>query len=78
MKVNNTGVPRCVRMDRGTENTLIEDIQQSFRSQHTDDMAAHSVLYGSSTHNQVILYCYACISFNDSSVVVAKNCCEIL
>lgn len=48
-----TAVPRCIRMDRGTENTLIEDIQASFRACHTDDMAKSSVLYGSSNHNQV-------------------------
>ena len=49
-----TGVPRCIRMDRGTENRLIEDIQISFRADHTDSMAGEkSVLYGSSVHNQV-------------------------
>ncbi|XP_067931711.1 uncharacterized protein [Watersipora subatra] len=48
------GVLRCIRMDRGTENTLIEDIQATIRECHTDDMARNSVLYGSSTHNQPI------------------------
>jgi hypothetical protein len=50
----NTGAPRCVRMDRGTENILIEDIQKAIRWEHFDDMAgAESVLYGSSHRNQV-------------------------
>lgn len=41
-------------MDRGTENTLIADIQIAFREEHTDDKAGEkSVLYGASTYNQV-------------------------
>ena len=52
------GVPRCVRMDCGTENTLIEDIQKAFRWEHTDDMAGeNSVIKGSSHANQVLLSC---------------------
>ena len=48
------GVPRCVRMDDGTENVLIEDIEKAFRWEHIDDMAADkSVLRGSSHSNQV-------------------------
>ncbi|XP_046585128.1 uncharacterized protein LOC124292120 [Haliotis rubra] len=49
------GVPRCIRMDRGTENVFIEDIQKAMRWSHTDDMAGeNSVLYGSSHRNQRI------------------------
>ena len=52
--VLNTAVPRRIRMDRGTENIMIEDVQVAFRTGHTDDMAGEkSVIYGSSTHNQV-------------------------
>ncbi|XP_053407737.1 uncharacterized protein LOC123556376 isoform X2 [Mercenaria mercenaria] len=48
-------VPRCVRMDGGTENILVEDIQKAFRWEHTDDMAAEkSVIIGSSHSNQRI------------------------
>ena len=49
-----SAVPRCVRMDRGTENVVIEDIQVAFRLDHTDSMAGEkSVIYGASTYNQV-------------------------
>lgn len=49
------GAPRCVRMDCGTENTLVEDMQKAFRWDHTDDMAGEkSVIKGSSHSNQRI------------------------
>ncbi|XP_069109308.1 uncharacterized protein [Argopecten irradians] len=49
------GVPRCVRMDAGTENVVIEDIQKSFRWEDADDMSAEkSVIIGSSYSNQRI------------------------
>ncbi|XP_060573061.1 uncharacterized protein LOC132730984 isoform X2 [Ruditapes philippinarum] len=49
------GVPRCLRMDCGTENTLTEDIQKAFRHNHTDSMAgSKSVIKGSSHSNQRI------------------------
>ena len=48
------GVPRCIRMDRGTENGTIEDIQASLRWDHADDIAgSRSMLYGCSHRNQV-------------------------
>lgn len=51
-----TGVPRCIRADRGTENVLVADIQRAFRSLHEDDMfGERSFLFGKSTTNQV---CY--------------------
>lgn len=51
-----TGVPRRIRYDAGTENTLIEDIQVSFRMDHSDDMAGpNSVIMGPSPSNQVKL-----------------------
>lgn len=60
------GVPRCIRVDAGTENVLLEDIQKSFRWDHADDMAAEkSFLIGSSQSNQVHahVYRYWCFSF---------------
>lgn len=58
------GVPRLVRADQGTENTLVEDVQVALRWQHEDDMAGtKSFLYGKSTSNQVChcLFCYSSI-----------------
>ncbi len=49
------GVPHIIRTDRGTENTLIEDIQIAFRYYHEDDRAGFkSFLKGKSTSNQRI------------------------
>ncbi|XP_021363765.1 uncharacterized protein LOC110457004 [Mizuhopecten yessoensis] len=49
------GVPRCIRMDCGTENVLVEDIQKAFRWDNDDDMAGEkSVIRGSSHSNQRI------------------------
>lgn len=49
-----TGAPRCVRIDAGTENVYIEDIQKSFRWYHNDDMCGEkSVIKGRSMCNQV-------------------------
>ncbi|XP_063411474.1 uncharacterized protein LOC134694398 [Mytilus trossulus] len=49
------GVPRCVRTDRGTENSEIAKWQMAFRWNHQDDMAGeHSFLMGSSPANQRI------------------------
>ena len=51
-----TGVPRCVRIDAGTENILVEDIQMAFRWDNADDMSApNSVIKGSSHSNQVCI-----------------------
>ena len=48
------GVPRTVRIDQGTENTLLSDIQKSFRFENDDSMSGDkSVLIGRSTANQV-------------------------
>ena len=44
------GVPRCIRMDDGTENVNIEMLQTAFRS-HQDDTVC--VLRGSSHRNTV-------------------------
>ena len=50
------GVPRCLRMDAGTENVELENIQKAFRWDHLDDMAADkSVITGSSHSNQASL-----------------------
>ena len=52
----NTGVPRCIRCDRGTENVLMSEIQKAFRWYHHDNMAGESsVMVGSSPSNQVHL-----------------------
>ena len=49
-----SAVPHIIRTDRGTENTLIEDIQIAFRYQDNDDHSDFkSFMYGKSTSNQV-------------------------
>lgn len=49
------GVPRVVRADRGTENSLIRVIQEVLRSNDADEMAGErSFLYGRSVANQRI------------------------
>lgn len=74
------GVPRCVRMDNGTENIVVEDLQMAFRWNDTDDMSANkSVIRGSSHSNQVRTYAYIfhfmilSFSANDSSAVLWIN-----
>ena len=49
------GVPRLVRSDKGTENTLIATIQKMFRSDDRDGLAGgKSFIQGKSTANQRI------------------------
>lgn len=49
------GVPKIVRADRGTENSLVRDIQIALRQHHNDSFRAErSFLYGRSTANQRI------------------------
>uniref|UniRef100_K1QD53 Uncharacterized protein n=1 Tax=Magallana gigas TaxID=29159 RepID=K1QD53_MAGGI len=49
------GVPRCIRIDAGTENGHIEDMQKAFRWNDDDAMAGDkSVIIGSSTSNQEV------------------------
>lgn len=49
------GVPRCIRADRGTENTNIASIQVLLRQNDADDFAAEkSFVYGRSVSNQRI------------------------
>ncbi|XP_071797832.1 uncharacterized protein [Asterias amurensis] len=49
------GVPHIIRTDRGTENTLIEDIQIAFRYHDGDEHSGlKSFMYGKSTSNQRI------------------------
>ena len=48
-------IPRLVRADRGTENSILRDLQMTLRYNHTDDMAGlWSFQYGRSTANQRI------------------------
>ncbi|KAJ8307295.1 hypothetical protein KUTeg_009205, partial [Tegillarca granosa] len=50
-----SGVPRCIRMDRGTENGYLEDMQKTFRWDQSDTMSGEkSVIIGSSHTNQRI------------------------
>ena len=49
-----TGVPRCIQMDRGTENVLVEDIQVAFHSVYGNP-DGHCVIKSASPHNQVSL-----------------------
>ncbi|XP_045208788.2 uncharacterized protein LOC123560686 [Mercenaria mercenaria] len=49
------GAQRCIRMDAGSENGVVANMQKSFRWFHGDEMAgAKSVLIGSSPSNQRI------------------------
>ena len=48
------GVPCVVRGDRGTENSLVRDIQLALRWNHNDMMRDASFLYGRSSSNQRI------------------------
>ena len=61
---NVSGVPRCIRLDRGTENVLIGDIQKALRWGHRDSASGpQSYLYGSSHRNQASFYMCACSTF---------------
>ena len=54
-----TGMPRVVRVDRGTENSTIAYLQPFLRRNGQDSFAGEkSFLYGQSITNQV----YRCIS----------------
>lgn len=48
------GVPCVVRGDRGTENSILRDIQLALRLNHNDSMRHVSFMYGRSTSNQRI------------------------
>ena len=48
------GVPRCIQMDRGTENTTIADFQTAFRDVYADRQGTPCVIYSASPHNQVL------------------------
>ncbi|XP_046569874.1 uncharacterized protein LOC124278183 [Haliotis rubra] len=49
------GVPRCIKMDEGTENGVVENIQKAFRWFHGDERCGdRSVITGSSHTNQRI------------------------
>lgn len=49
------GCPAKIRADKGTENTVIEQLQIFFRRNHNDINAGEkSFVYGSSNHNQRI------------------------
>ena len=47
-------MPCIVRGDRGTENSLIRDMQLALRSEHNDSLRLAGFMYGTSTHNQRI------------------------
>ena len=47
-------VPRVVRIDKGTENIHISDVQTLLRMHHDDDHVNSCVMVGSSNHNQRI------------------------
>ena len=74
-------MPRCVRIDTGTENTMVEDIQMAFRWDHTDDMSAeNSVIKGSSHSNQVIvsllIHCLLLLPLCRLFALVHFKCCS--
>lgn len=48
------GAPRIVRFDRGTENSLVRDIQLHLRQTNGNTSSLHCVQYGKSVHNQKI------------------------
>lgn len=47
-------VPRVVRLDRGTENVHIANVQRLLHSGHSDGLVPADVMFGASTHNQRI------------------------
>ena len=48
------GLPKVVRADRGTENSIIAYVQPTLRSIHNDSLSAEmSFRYGRSSSNQV-------------------------
>lgn len=47
------GCPTVMRGDPGTESGLVATAQLSFRSQHNDDFACKSFIYGRSVSNSV-------------------------
>ena len=48
------GIPRCVRMDPGSENTLISDLQNLLFRNSLENSPRPPVLFGFSVHNQRI------------------------
>ena len=48
------GVPCIVRTDRGTENSILRDVQLALRLNHNDNMRHVGFLYGCSINNQRI------------------------
>ncbi len=52
-----SGIPTVLRVDRGTENSIIAFVHPTLRSIHTDNFAGeNSFRYGRSTSNQVPQY----------------------
>lgn len=47
-------LPSVVRMDRGTENVHIANVQRMLRAEHQDSLSNVCVMFGSSNHNQRI------------------------
>ena len=46
-------VPKIIRVDQGSENVVIADIQTVLRGDHDDDWHDNCVIKGPSTANQV-------------------------
>ena len=54
-----TGCPCILRMDRGTENVRVAEVQVALRMNHTDERAGvRSIIYGSSPTNSVRPYSF--------------------
>lgn len=49
-------VPKIIRVDHGSENVLIADIQTVLRDEHNDEWHDNCVIKGPSTSNQVAIY----------------------
>jgi hypothetical protein len=48
-------IPKILRADRGTENSLLSEIQPTLRDKHNDSLSgSKSLMYGCSTANQRI------------------------
>ena len=64
-------VPRRIRTDCGTENSVLAAIQCFFRREHTDEFAGDKTyLYGSSHSNKRIEAWWSCLRRNWNSFII--------
>ena len=64
-------IPRRIRTDCGTENSVLAAIQCFFRREHTDEFAGDKTyLYGSSHSNKRIQAWWSCLRRNWNSFII--------